>query len=274
MTVARVLLAELDRVELGRRAAAGAVVVLPVGATEQHGPHLPAGVDSLNVEHIARAAGELVAGRTEPGRSPVVVVAPTLPFGASEHHLPFGATLSLDVDVLILAMRSLGRSVAASGFRRLFLLNGHGGNDDAMRLAARAIARETGIVVGAASWFDLAREELLVVGADHLARVPGHAGAFETSAVLALRPDLVADRSPRSAPPGAGVGGGYSPLRIEDPAFWRSIDGFTDDPASADAELGRRCLDAATEVVARTLTDFAARPPFDDQSPHEAEGNE
>lgn len=246
-----VLLAELDRTEAGRRAAAGAVLVLPAGATEQHGPHLPAGTDTLNVEHIARTAAEQLAARA--GATVPVVVAPALPFGSSDHHLPFGATLSLDSEVLLRALRSLGRSAVASGFERLFLLNGHGGNQEIVRLAGRDLSRDLGVHVASGAWWELARDEIEVAGGSALGRVPGHAGAFETSAVLALRPELVGEPTSRPAPPTSGPPLPTSALRIERPGMWTSIDGFSDDPSRARAEVGARCLEAAAGVVALAI---------------------
>src|SRR5438034_8081666 len=87
----RLLFEELTREELCA-AAPDTLAILPVGATEQHGPHLPVGTDRFTVEHIARAAAAEAAGRIP------VLVAPTLPFGSSHHHLPFGGTLSLGTE--------------------------------------------------------------------------------------------------------------------------------------------------------------------------------
>jgi creatinine amidohydrolase len=259
MARSSLLLAELDREEASRRARAGAVLVLPVGATEQHGPHLPTCTDTLNVEHVALRAAEQLAAQAD-GAPPPVLVAPALPYGSSEHHLVFGATLSLDAVVLLAALRSLCRSAVDSGFQRLFLLNGHGGNEEIVRLAAREASRDTGAAIACGSWFELGRDAMLAVGADGLMRMPGHAGAFETSAVLAVRPDLVGEREPRTPPPGAGRSAGPGPLRVERPGFWQSIDGFTDDPSTADAALGARCLEAAASAVAEALGALAATP--------------
>jgi len=253
------LLAELNRDEVAHLAGAGAVLVLPVGAIEQHGPHLPTWTDALGVEHVATEAVRRLNARSVAGRERALV-APTLPFGASEHHLIFGGTLSLTVDALVTVLRLLGRSAAESGFGRVFLVNGHGGNDEAVRIAARAIARDHEILVASTSWFDLAREEMLAAGGDTLPRIPGHAGAFETSVVLALRPDLVGEPAPRVPPAGAGAAGAPGPLRVEDPTFWRSIDGYTDTPHAADAELGGRLLDVAADALAAAIGQLADRP--------------
>ena len=85
------LLEELNREEI-RELARHALAVMPVAATEQHGPHLPVGTDMFTVEHIARRAADEAADRIP------VVVTPTLPFGSSHHHFPFGGTLSLTTE--------------------------------------------------------------------------------------------------------------------------------------------------------------------------------
>ncbi|MGE3799099.1 MAG: creatininase family protein, partial [Thermomicrobiales bacterium] len=86
MTATRFLFHELTREEIGRRARDGAIAVLPTGAIEQHGPHLPVGTDTFAVEHIVRFAAASIADRVP------VLVTPTLPFGCSPHHLSFGGT--------------------------------------------------------------------------------------------------------------------------------------------------------------------------------------
>ncbi|MGH3587728.1 MAG: creatininase family protein, partial [Pseudonocardia sp.] len=94
---------ELTREQLGA-VLPDALVVLPVGATEQHGPHLATGTDALVVDAVARAA--VAAAGTDRD----LVLAPTLPFGASDHHLPFGGTLSLRVETMTEVVLDLARS--------------------------------------------------------------------------------------------------------------------------------------------------------------------
>src|SRR5690349_14596113 len=113
----RLLLEELTRDE-AQAIAPDALVVLPVGAIEQHGPHLPVGVDTYAVTHIARSAAESVAGQIP------VLVTPTLPFGSSHHHLPFGGTLSLGTETYYRVLTDLAESLIVSGFHRIFILNG------------------------------------------------------------------------------------------------------------------------------------------------------
>ena len=151
--VPRLLLHEITRQETASRAT-NALVVLPVGATEQHGPHLPLGTDFLIVEHITRAAAQ------EARRSIDVLVAPTLPFGSSHHHLPFGGTISLSTERYYGALIDMTESLIESGFRRVFILNGHGGNHEIIQLVARDLSLKHAVNLGAASYWDLAREAL------------------------------------------------------------------------------------------------------------------
>lgn len=127
-----------------------AVVVLPVGATEQHGPHLATGMDALAAERLAAAGAERAA------RAGGVVLTPALAFGASDHHLPFGGTLSLSAATLARVLGELIASAATSGARRLLVLNGHGGNSAVCAQAAADGARRHGIVAAAADYWALA----------------------------------------------------------------------------------------------------------------------
>src|SRR5262249_41520040 len=157
-----------------------ALLVLPVGAIEQHGPHLPVAVDTYAVTHIARAAAEQAAGQIP------ILVAPTLPFGSSHHHLPFGGTLSLGTETYYRVLIDLAESLIAGGFRRIFFLNGHGGNNELIQLAARDLALRHPAHLAAASYWTIAWQALVAERANDSAGLPGHAGTFETSLMLAL----------------------------------------------------------------------------------------
>ena len=98
----RLLFAELTRDESGKIAGEG-LLVLPVGATEQHGPHLPVGTDSMGAEFVARSAAATVADRFP------VAVAPTLWYGSSPHHIPFGGTMSLTAATFLSVLMDIGR---------------------------------------------------------------------------------------------------------------------------------------------------------------------
>jgi creatinine amidohydrolase len=247
-----VRLAELTRDQAAEAAASGAVVLVPVGATEQHGPHLPLATDSLHVEHVAIAAAE----RLSPGCR--VVVAPTLPYGCSRHHLELGPTVTLSSATFLAVLAEVGDSLAASGFRRIFFVNGHGGNHDLCRQSAVDLAGRADVEAAATSWWHLVAEATVATGAAPARNVPGHAGAYETSLMLALRRELVREELPsRDEPPGRGTAFG-GPLAIVSPEAWRRIDGWSDSPADASAEHGREFLRIGIETLAAAVEQFAA----------------
>jgi creatinine amidohydrolase len=257
----RFLLHEITRGEAARRAP-GALAVLPVGATEQHGPHLPLGTDFLIVEHVTRAA----ALQAQPTVD--VLVAPTFQTGSSHHHLPFGGTISLATERYYGALHDMTASLILSGFRRIFIVNGHGGNHELIELVVRDLALVHACNLGAASYWDLARASLTERAPELGERLPGHAGAFETSLIMALHPELVADLLPhrtgeelqRSIVPPA-------PFRAERHGFWQRIDGYTDSPDQASAERGQRLLEIIVSAIATELVNFALLPLIGDDTP-------
>jgi creatinine amidohydrolase len=230
------------------------LVLVPVGACEQHGPHLPTGTDSFIVEEVAHRAAE---GLREEFR---VLVTPTIPIGYSRHHLPFGATLSASAATLQLLLTEMCEGLAAAGFTRIFLINGHGGNADIVNVVAREVALARGITVGAGSYWVMAWDALVAEGAHERTRLPGHAGAFETSVMLVLSPELV---RMTEAPSRAGTfetdpGSFYGPYLAEDQQNWLAIDGYSDSPATADTESGKRWLAAVGTGVEIALRRFHA----------------
>jgi creatinine amidohydrolase len=214
-----------------------ALLVIPLGALEQHGPHLATGTDSLIVGEIASRACARAA------RPAAIVVAPTLPVGASEHHLPFGGTLSISPSTLSSLLRDVVASAAEVGFRRVLLLNGHGGNAATCKVVCSEATTELDLQISCLSYWDVLSEQK-----PEWQLVPGHAGAFETALVLALRPERV--RSDRVRPSPAPLRGS---ARNVSPSTWREIDGFTDDPRAATGALGHEILASAVEAVAAAI---------------------
>ena len=151
-TPPRLLLAEHTRVECRALAAAGAVVVLPIGATEQHGPHLPVGTDNLQVEHVVLEA----AARADAGVP--VLVAPTLPYGCSQHHVPFGGTASLSSETFLRVLVELGTTLARRASAAWRWSTATGGNHQLTSVAARDLALAHDVDVAACSWWHLAAE--------------------------------------------------------------------------------------------------------------------
>ncbi|MCA1644282.1 MAG: creatininase family protein [Chloroflexi bacterium] len=228
------------------------LLVLPVGATEQHGPHLPTGTDFLCVEHIARLAAARAAERIP------VVVAPTLPFGSSHHHLPFGATLSLATETYYRVLVDLLESAIGRGFGRIFVLNGHGGNHKVVQLVARDLVLKHQASIAAASWWTLAANALVATGAIERGRVPGQAGALETALVLALRPELVREPRPhRASGPGLDPRPFADSYRVEEPGFWQRFDGYTDSPNRGEGSDGQVYFDLAIAAAADAFVQFS-----------------
>jgi creatinine amidohydrolase len=229
-------LAELTRDELASLLP-DALVVLPVGSTEQHGPHLGTGTDAAIASEVAMRAA---AAATRPE---TIVVAPTLAFGASDHHLPFGGTLSLHSDTFRRVLDDLLASAARSGCRRVFVLNAHGGNTAACAGAVAEASRVHGLLCATAIVSQLLDPGTLD------APLPGHAGRFETSLMLAIAPGSVRQEAARPSP-----GGGARPvprgLVVADPNRWHELDGFTDEPDTASLELGESLLEACVEATA------------------------
>jgi creatinine amidohydrolase len=159
------------------------VLVAPIAACEQHSLHLPTYTDTLLVTAVAEGAEKIAPNQ--------MVLLPSLWFGASHHHLRFGGTLSASVDTHIDMLCDLVTPLFDDGFQRLLILNGHGGNIDTMQTALRRIQpRYTNRLLTAASYWDIAQAELAAI-AEGPRKVMGHACEFETSMILALRPDLV-----------------------------------------------------------------------------------
>src|SRR5579884_404314 len=178
------------------------VVVAPIAACEQHSRHLPTITDTVLVTGVADGVERRLPQQ--------VLLLPTQWFGASSHHLRFGATLSAEVDTHIQMLCDLLTPLLDDGHQRVLVLNGHGGNIDTMHVALRRLQpayRER--ILSAASYWELAEKELAAL-AEGPRKSMGHACEYETSMVLALRPELVRrerikDDPPRDAPtPAAG----------------------------------------------------------------------
>jgi creatinine amidohydrolase len=243
------LFAEMNREQL-RSAAGKAMAILPIGATEQHGPHLPTGTDAFTVEAIAREAAFAASAEIP------TIVTPTLPFGSSHHHFIFGATLSLSTETYYRVLCDLIESLVTDGFTRIFLVNGHGGNHELAELAARDMALRKTVHVAAGSYWTVAWRDLVAVGAHRGRNLPGHAGGFESSLMLSLRPDLVPAKRPHRDGEFGSDPAGLHPYRAELHDSWRKIEGFTDSPDQATAENGALFRAAAVQGLARAFVEF------------------
>jgi creatinine amidohydrolase len=236
------------REEIAEMAGRGFAAVVPLAATEQHGPHLPVYTDTLICEHIAFGAVERAAAQVP------LLVAPVLPIGCSLHHLSFGGTLSFTSPTYLSMLREIGESLVADGFRKIIFLNAHGGNDPVMTQTANDLAVKHPIWTASASYWSVAGQALREAGAGELGLVPGHAGGFETAAILAIRPELVRlDRIGKDHPQRSWINAGPPGAFIGRHGELTGCGGFTDAAAAATAEKGRRCLDIIIDCVANWL---------------------
>ena len=190
MQLPSVFWADLSTRHFARLAASPAidrvVAVLPVAATEQHGPHLPLCVDSTLVDGVVQAAlPHLPAG------FPVVFL-PTQQVGKSNEHIRFPGTLTLSAQTVISIWMELGACVARAGIRKLLLFNSHGGQVSLMDIVARDLRTAHELIVYASNWYNLPLGDAvtgLFPPEEH--RFGIHAGDMETSMMLALREPLV-----------------------------------------------------------------------------------
>ena len=161
------------------------VVLLPIAAVEQHGPHLPVGTDTI----ICGAVAEAV----EAANPESVLLLPVNWLGASAHHLRFGGTMTAELDTYIATLCEMARQPLAQGHKRILFLNGHGGNVDPMRVALRELQLEfpETLLSGASYWAIAA--EVIAEGLEGKDKAVGHACEFETSMIQHLRPELVVD---------------------------------------------------------------------------------
>lgn len=235
-------------------------VMVPLGSCEQHGHHMPLITDTLQVGAIAEAVEKAIPSK--------VLALPPLWLGCSHHHLDFAGTVSVNPTTYAAMIKDIVRSILKPGFRRIFFLNGHGGNDSPATHALTELITEDEDADDAylmfASWWVLSRDKLKAetIGMD--TPVLSHACEYETSFVMALRPDLV-DKS-----------------RIGEPQPWLArpwmkqewsglVKGFRrfhrmtgtgplGDPKTASADKGKAIQEGVVQQVVDFIEDFATWP--------------
>jgi creatinine amidohydrolase len=229
---------ELTAEELRANAAADAIVVLPVGSMEQHGPHLPVGVDTILTEGVCRAGAEAAAGDV------AVVVAPTVWCGMAEHHMAFGGTFSFDIPTYRAVLLAFLRSIERHGFKRVLIINGHGGNTAALNAFLPDLARETSLRIFVAGYFELPRTDI----GPFLENQTGvqHACEVETSLMMVVAPDLVRHERIAEAFGGLDPGSEWRTM----PARFRSFKEITASGVNGDA---RRASRAKGEKIFESL---------------------
>jgi creatinine amidohydrolase len=242
--------AEMTAPEIRELSREGTLVLAPIAACEQHSRHLPVFTDSILCGAVAEGVEAALPDQ--------VLLLPVLWLGASEHHLPFGGTLTATLPTYETLLVELLRPLLRDGFRRALVVNGHGGNIDPLHVALRRLDAEfPHAVLAGASYWEMAEPELAA-----LCRGPrktmGHACELETSMILHLRPDLVrrdyiAD-DPDDTP--ANLRGTFWARDFER----RTDHGAVGYPEQADAERGRLMLEAAIGRVAAVAGSVLSLP--------------
>jgi creatinine amidohydrolase len=225
------------------------IVVIPIGAIEEHGPHLPLDTDvEVTVEPVIRAA-----------KQAKVVVAPTIPWGNSEQNAYFPGTIYLRIRTLVDLIKDIAMSLASHGFDKFVLVNGHGGNIGPVSDAAEEIKYELGVFICVVKGWEL----------DTLSKpkgVPaydGHGGFKETSLMLYLDPGNVNRKEFRRSKPKMNltkygniwppqIPAGYTPVQIFLEAQETFPEGHSGDPTLATTEAGEEIV----KVWAETLYHF------------------
>ena len=250
------------------------VVLLPFGAVEDHGPHLPLNTDNVIVEAIclesaARAPGEML-------------VMPRVAYGLDEHHMDFPGTISVNMQTLLANVADVIISVARHGFTYALIVNGHGSNAAIADLAARKVVLETGIICGAISPNAAVDPALAEPILSQMRRSgPGgiaHAGEYETAMMLHLRPDLVQmDKAIREM---GQLKLTYFNWDHPEPSvlswqdWWSrmSESGVCGDPTVATAEFGKAVFEHTVENLVRFVREFRTIPVRSRRDRHTGDG--
>jgi len=222
------------------------LALLPVGSTEQHGPHAPLGTDVLTAEAVAEAGADRYA---DP-----VVVAPAVPVGIAEEHRRFAGTLWTSESTFRDYVRDVVGSLAAHGWDRVVVVNGHGGNIAALKEVTARIVRHDDAYAAPFTWFD-------EVG-DHASDM-GHAGPLETSLLRHTDAETVhEDRFESAAAEGADRWGewqGRVNLAVDSDEF--TDNGVVGDPRESSAALGEELLDRSADALCDLLDAVRDRDP-------------
>lgn len=258
---------ELSTADFSALDLARTIAVLPVAATEQHGPHLPLSVDTDIVNGVVQAALPHLAADLP------ALFLPTQAVGFSPEHTRFAGTLTLKSETLLRVWTELGECVAASGVKKLVLFNAHGGQVGALDLVARDLRARLGMLVYSVNWFHLPLRDAngqdvnaLFSAEEH--RFGIHAGEIETSLMLALAPGRVRmpqaeyfrstsqDRAQRFPILGNGKSAKLG-WQMQD----YNANGAVGNAGAATAEKGHAVLDAAGRALAQLLGEIDQLPP-------------
>jgi len=230
------------------------IAVLPLAATEQHGPHLPLGTDVMIAEAYLARVRELL-----PATLPATFL-PLQPVGISTEHIDYPGTLTLPTETALKSWMALGENVARSGIKKLVMVTSHGGNSAAMTLVAQDLRAQRGLLVVTTSWSRFGAPDGLFPAEEFRHGI--HGGAVETSIMLAryphsVRQEAIADFRPNSI----AIEKEYRWLSTQRPApfAWQAQDihtsGAIGDATLASADKGERLLEHGARAFCELLAD-------------------
>jgi creatinine amidohydrolase len=234
---------------------AGLIAVLPLAATEQHGPHLPLGTDIMIGEAYLARVRELL-----PQGSPARFL-PLQPVGISTEHIDFPGTLTLPTEVALQSWLAIGDSVANVGIHKLLMVTSHGGNSAAMSLVAQELRARHGMLAVTTSWSRFGVPDGLFTAEE--IRHGVHGGAIETSIMLAAWPNQVrTDQIANFTPSSVAMDRDFKWLNAHRPApyAWAAQDlhpsGAVGDATQASADKGRALLDHGARAFCELLQEI------------------
>ena len=236
------------------------IAVLPIAAIEQHGPHLPVGVDAIIADEMVRRCSVAI-----PDDLPVTFL-PVEEVCKSNEHIAYPGTLTVEWETAIRSWIEIGQSVARAGVKTLVIVTSHGGNVPPMEVVARELRQTDGMRVVTTAWGRLGRASDPGSGP----MIDIHAGLYETSLMLATRPDLVdmvRAQDFTSAQSDVVANSSHLGFHMRDANMaWLSGDlnpaGAVGDASSATAEAGEADLAAATQGFVELMAEIAALDPL------------
>ena len=228
----KILWQEMRRTEIEEAAKVDAVVIIPVGSTEQHGDHLPVNTDMNCCYAVAQRAAQSIDEFS-------VLVLPPIWMGFSPHHMAYPGSITLKYHTFVEVLTQVVASVHAHGFKKILILNGHGGNRSIVDSLRLKLTYEDGIPLVAYTYWEMPSvpEEMKRISQTDEGSI-GHAGEMETSLQLYLQPELV------------------------DIGSAAQIPGIWGDPTSGSREKGEQIVNAAVNALVKILRDYHGAPDF------------
>lgn len=229
------------------------VAIIPVGSTEQHGLHLPLKTDAFIAYELAKLAAQKVP----------VVVTPPIFYGESSHHLDFPGTISINSSTLVSLTKDVAKSLVRHGFKKIIILNAHGGNTHILQTAANEIHQETQAFVALVDWWTIASDEVMKIKTSPI----WHACELETSIMLALDSSSVdLSKAVKQIPSALSkfikydFAAGEPRARVAWPNVKKvSGSGVIGDPTKASIEKGEKIVNKVVERLVTLITELLAK---------------